>query len=467
MTATVPAPVLRELARTEGGPRALDHLVHDQATRRLLLLRALLDAVQEAPAGRLAPGARQRVAEDWALLETAEAAGPGARERVRALLLRPLTGPLARHALAALTGPRADGGAGLTEALDHFSTLAAAAAISAGVPFTARLTAYEGLLALPSFGALRTEGTAPRGVTAAFTGSALTLDPEGGSPVTVFPQPSYGAWSADAAWLPAYALPPLTPGAQVVPLDDVSPYRQVPGPAHSSLSRPVTLDDQSRKRWYEAWSGTAGLLALGGAHRTGEAVRLLRSVVPLRTPPGASTEGHPSGSCSGTRKEAFGVVLASVPPSPAGFAALLVHELQHAKLAALGELTPLHHASAAAVHFAPWRPDPRPFDGLLQGIYSHLALAGWWQCYALAAEEGPERDHAWSEHARCREQVGAALPALVGSEDLTEQGRVLADGMVSAYLHLSRVEPPAGHLARARAYVDTARALWQQRRTRG
>ncbi|MYZ41280.1 HEXXH motif domain-containing protein, partial [Streptomyces sp. SID4917] len=45
--------------------------------------------------------------------------------------------------------------------LDHFSALAAAAAIRARLPFTARLTAHDGLLALPTLGALRTEPGPP------------------------------------------------------------------------------------------------------------------------------------------------------------------------------------------------------------------------------------------------------------------------------------------------------------------
>ncbi|PJT49546.1 HEXXH motif domain-containing protein, partial [Streptomyces albidoflavus] len=102
----------------------------------------------------------------------------------------------------------------------------------------------------------------------------------------------------------------------------------------------------------------------------------------------------PPGSCSGTRREAFGAVLSSEPPDAAGFAETLVHETQHIKLAALAALTPLHHAGPAPRHFAPWRPDPRPFDGLWHGVYSHLALADWWLRHARALPPGPGRERA-------------------------------------------------------------------------
>ncbi|WP_433340650.1 aKG-HExxH-type peptide beta-hydroxylase [Streptomyces sp. CA-253872] len=460
----VPPSVLGELARTEGGEATLDHLVHDQANRRLLLLRALLDTVTDASSARVTPAERRRAAADWALLEAAEAEGPEAAARVRALLLHPLTGPWARQTLAAVTaGEPAPGDRDL--GLAHFGALAFAAAVAAGLPVTTDLTAHDGALTLPGIGTLRVPGTAPVRVTAAHSAGAIRLTPRGAPRVTVFTRPGHEAWSADADWLPPHALPPLVPGGVPVPLDDTGPYRTAPGVRHHSLSEPVTLDDASRKPWYESWAGTAPLLALGGPHRLAEATRLLHSLVPLRTP--ASRAGdRAGGSCSATRKDAFGVVLASVPPSPVAFAALLVHELGHAKLSALGELTPLHEAGPAAVYFAPWRPDPRPFDGLLQGVYSHLALAQWWQAYALRGPEGPERDHAWAEHARCREMVAAALPPLVGSEALTPEGRAFADGMVAVHIELSRTDPPAGHLARARAYVDTKRSAWRRERDR-
>ncbi|PJT46977.1 HEXXH motif domain-containing protein, partial [Streptomyces albidoflavus] len=72
-------------------------------------------------------------------------------------------------------------------------------------------------------------------------------------------------------------------------------------------------------------------------------------------------------------------------------------------------------------------------------------------------------ERAWAEHARRREQVGAALPVLVGSDALTPAGRTVAEGMVTAYTRLTHAEVPADHLARAVAYVATTRALWLQR----
>ena len=155
-------------------------------------------------------------------------------------------------------------------------------------------------------------------------------------------------------------------------------------------------------------------------------------------------------------------MLSSTPQRAGYLAATMVHELQHAKLGALAHLVPLHTADGRARHWAPWRPDPRPFDGLLQGTYSHLALAEYWQMFALDAKEELLREHAWAEHSRCREQIGAVLPTLAGSGSLTEAGRVLVTEMAAHLGRLKDIPPPSGHLVRAAAYVKESRRGWRR-----
>ncbi|MFF0136156.1 HEXXH motif-containing putative peptide modification protein [Streptomyces sp. NPDC005227] len=563
----VPERALTELGRTEGGPETLGLLVRDQHTRRLLLLRAVLDAAEAAGPRLLPAAALNRLHEDWALLEEVErleraarrargAAGPGPEARpvpgagtgevgaltgvfgpaggvvseppagrparhadafvseppaeratadendqvpadrapspsrpphrtghntsaparpvppptgVRSLLLHPFTGPWARDALRGLgtatgPGPERDPGEP-ARALAHFGALAAVAAVRAGVSCAVRLSARDGVLTLPSLGALRTGCPGDTEVCLVHRRGRLTFRRPGEADVVVHVQSGVGAWSEAAAWTPAYALPGLLPGSAPVPLDDLDPYRTARGgPRPHTLSGPVTLDDADRKHWLHAWSGTAAALGLGGERRLTEAAALLRCLVPLSAPPGA-VQGRAGGSCSGTRREAFGAVLSSAPATATAFAATLVHEIQHTKLAALGDMMTLHHADGEARHFAPWRPDPRPYDGLLQGAYSHLALADFFQRTALAARHPAERDAAWARHARYQEQVGAVLPALVGSGDLTTRGRQFVDRMVEVYERLAEQPAPRGQTARATAYVRAARTLWTQRHT--
>lgn len=484
----VPERALTELGRTEGGPETLRLLVRDQHTRRLLLLRAVLDAAESAGPGICPAAALTRLREDWALLEEAERlepygpAGPSsepaadaarrnppAPSPVRALLLHPFIGPWAGEALR-LLGPGAGPLSGRDarepgRALAYIGTLAAVAAARAGVPYALRLTAHDGVLTLPSLGALRTGGSG-RGeteVAVVHRRGRLTLRRSGETDVVVRLQNGAGAWSEAAAWTPAYALPGLVPGSTAVPLDDLDPYRTARGgPRPDTLSGPALLDDADRKHWLHTWSGTAAALGLGGERRLAEAVTLLHCLVPLTAPPGSGPDGA-GGSCSGTRREAFGAVLSSAPGTATTLAATLVHELQHTKLAALSDMVTLHRANSEARHFAPWRPDPRPYDGLLQGAYSHLALADFFQRSALAATLPVRRDAAWERHARYQAQVGAVLPALVGSSDLTVRGRRFVDRMVEVHERLAEQPPPRGHAARATAYVQAARTLWNRR----
>ncbi|MFE3145062.1 HEXXH motif-containing putative peptide modification protein [Streptomyces sp. NPDC059218] len=466
MIPPLPDHMLRRLGRTEADADTLRVLVRDQDTRRLVLLRALLDAAGAAPTTVCPPRALDRLHQDWALLERAERAD---RTAVRTVLLHPLVGPWAQRCLRGLAGPGPVSGPapdpGLRAGLDHLSALAAAAAIRAGIPFTTRLTAHDGLLSLPTLGALRTARDGSGAVDVGFRDGELTLrDMSAGPPLAAHTHPDGTTGSADPRWLPVLALPAVRHGAGPVPLDDVDPYRtDGRGPRPHGLSTATRLDDHARKTWAGSWAAVAPLLRIGGEHRLTEVAVLLRCLVPLGPPPGSGPAGDSAAHCSGTRREAFGAVLSSRPATPAHFASTLVHELQHTKLAALCALVPLHHEDAEPRHFAPWRPDPRPFDGLLQGAYSHLALADYWQRFALGARRVTHRDLAWAEHARCREQVGAVLPALAGSAALTREGRILVNEMIALYHRLDDCPPPAGHLARAEAYVATTKVIWQQR----
>ncbi|MFF3749566.1 HEXXH motif-containing putative peptide modification protein [Streptomyces sp. NPDC002018] len=458
MSPAVPETVLRELGRTEGGSEALGLLVRDQHTRRLVLLRALLDAAGAASSAVCPPGALDRLRRDWTLLEAAERAD---RAAVRTVLLYPLAGPWAQRCLRGLTaaGPTPE----LAADLAHFSALAAAAAIRARLPFTARLTAYDGLLALPTLGALRTEPGPPVPVETELSEDRVTFRQAGAGPVTVRLTPD-GARAGDPRWLPVLTLAAVRPGAAPVPLDDLDPYRTAGTRLERfGLSAVTSLNSTHRSAWERSWAQVEPLLRIGGPHRAEETATLLHCLVPLSPPPGSAPSGDGSAQCSGTRREAFGAVLTSRPATPAFFASTLVHELQHTKLAALATLVPLHHEDASPRHFAPWRSDPRPFDGLLQGAFSHIALADFWQRVALGAERLAVRDQAWAEHARCREQVGAVLPVLAASGALTPEGRVLVNEMITVYHRLADTPPPPGHLTRAMAYVRTARTIWRQR----
>jgi len=441
----ITAPELRELGRTHGTPALLSRLVAGQRTRRLLLLRALLDAAEAAP-----PAAARRLRDHWSLLETADRAAPDA---VREVLHYPLVGPWAERSLRLLTAPTPH----LSRTLSHLGALAASAAARAAIPFTLHLPAPDGLLSLPTLGAVRC-GAAAATVTMPPSADRLTITPDRGRPLVIHRRPR-GTWrSPDPRWRP---LQLFATGSRFVPLDDLDPYRSADSRMETyGLSAAERLSDQDLDRWRDGWHDALPLLHIGDGQRAVDLEQLLFCVVPLALPAAAIRGG--SAHCSGTRRETFGAVLSSVPHRAPNLATTMVHELQHGKLGALSHLVPLHTADNQTRHWAPWRPDPRPFEGLLQGAYSHLALAEYWQTFAMDAKEECAREHAWVEHSRCREQIGAALPTLAGSGSLTEAGRVLVTEMAAHLGRLKEIPPPSGHLVRAAAYVKESRRAWRR-----
>ncbi|MEU9161791.1 HEXXH motif domain-containing protein [Streptomyces sp. NPDC048424] len=397
---TVSSRTLRALASTEPSPEGT-RLVRDvRRSKRLVLLRAVLDAAPGGPSGE--------AADHWALLEAAERRDAGA---VRDVLHYPATGVWAEETLRRLHasyGPPPD--------LGHLGALAVAAALRAGIAFTHTLRPQQGRLVLPTLGLLRPERPGPLALT------ERSWDPD------------------DPATLPLHALP----GGRTA-LDDLDPYR-APGPAQPAPVRPARrLTPKGHKRWDTQWSGALTLLLRYDTVRAEETAQLLRSVVPLSG--GSRSNGA-------TLPAAAGSVLARAQAPPA-LAATLVHEVQHGKLAALADVLTLHNADRTARHWAPWRGDPRPLEGLLHGAYAHLALAGYWQRAALYGARG-----AWAQHARIRAQVAAVLPALLAHDRLTAAGREFTEAMAAAERAMDELPPPGDQHTAARRAVDRERRAW-------
>ncbi|CAG6395847.1 HEXXH motif-containing putative peptide modification protein [Streptomyces cocklensis] len=462
---TVPDPLLRALGGTTSDPRALDLLVTHQRRLRLLTLRALLDTVAEAPPGALPPAAAARVTADWRLLAAADRADPAAARQV---VHYPLTGAWAERALRAVTA--ADRPREATAELSHLAAIAAAAAARAGLRFTADVPVRAGLLTLPTLGGCAVSGDL-RSVRVSGDGPRLWLHldvaGDGGAARHLHSSPAAGrgrrvevrrgpdaVWrSAAAAWQPTRAL--RWAGGRPVLVDDSDPYRdEERGSNPRGLTASHVLEPGRYARWQTAWQDAQPWLRLGGGGRAREVGALLGCFVPL--------DGSESARCSATRGEAFGALLSSTPQHGLDLAATLVHELQHTKLLALSAMTVLHTADGTPRYWAPWRPDPRPFDGLFHGAYAHLALADFHLGVAMSGAATAVRDAAWADHCRCRQQVEVALPQLLGSSRLTVQGRTLVTAMAAHHRRLKEHTPPEGHLARATAYVETARVIWRR-----
>jgi hypothetical protein len=130
----------------------------------------------------------------------------------------------------------------------------------------------------------------------------------------------------------------------------------------------------------------------------------------------------------------------SAAGGPHQFALTLIHECQHAKLSALTDRAELQKPSGVKDLYAPWRDDPRPLSGLLQGIYAHIGVTDFWRTYRR--EAGAKSPMADVEFARWRSQVRQALLVAAASPLLTEAGTAFVDALGAAIRHWARETVP-------------------------
>jgi HEXXH motif-containing protein len=222
-----------------------------------------------------------------------------------------------------------------------------------------------------------------------------------------------------AEWLPAARLRlPLGDVVLDVVLETADPFLGAICPGSAVLSRPSLA--AWHRRLQSAWRilvrhhrSTAEALAAG-----------LTTLVPL----GESVPGRPVSAASG---HAWGAIALSLPPDALSGAETLVHEFRHLVLSAVEDLTPLVSGSDDQRYYAPWRDDPRPLRGLLQGSYAFFGVTGFWR---RQRQVGPSADRLRGEleFARGRRDVLDAVHCVAASSNLTETGQVLAHSMLAS-----------------------------------
>jgi len=312
------------------------------------------------------------------------------------------------------TGEAVDDGPSLAADLGYLAGAAAAAAVRVGIPFELRVLARDGLVHLPGLGT-------------AAVGSDGWYVIHGGSSGTVVAGPGLGREpirvdAADERWLPVRRLRSMVDGLGLdVALDDVDPFRGFGGLAPRPRLDQATVGAWER-RLDEAWR------QLVRHHRP--QAEVIRDYVTCLVP---THEGPTGQESSGSSGHAFGAVALTTPSGGPAFALALVHETQHGKLSALSHLVRLVDGTSPTPCYAPWRPDPRPPGGLLQGCYAYLGVTDYWLRRRAALEDADEhgapRRQADFEFARWRQAVLAALDSVVGSGQLTRHGERFVDGM--------------------------------------
>lgn len=477
----VPPYVLASLATTRSTGEDVRLLRAGLYGRRLVLLKSLLT---QADRHAVPSPVRQRLGRHWRLLEHAEARDPLA---AREALAYPAVGNWLMHALS--LSDRAE----FAEFLGGFGAVAAAVALRAGAGFRLTLETRRGRLALPGVGLYETRSARVRAVAGP---RSLLLTPEHRRGGTTLLAPYCRA--AGAGWRSLRRLP----GGGGAVLDDLDPHRAGPRPPDdpAGLEGPASLDDlasldglagadvpargpdvlpwvpeaaartrESRvgaaraaraargvrtarargavndREWPARWGAALTLLRSADPERAAEVTALVRAVVPVG--------GRSEAGASATLRCAPGGLLAGLPPSAHELAVVLVHEVQHSKLAVLTDLVPMVAADSTVTSRVAWRPDPRPLGAVLHGAYAHLALADLWQRLserrgATAAARAAARAHSRDYHA----QVAPALAALRGSGELTAAGASFTEGMCRHHAALARRRarqsyPQAAHVA--------------------
>jgi HEXXH motif-containing protein len=407
---------LTALATGLGGPAVVAELMSSRLSRHLLLLKYVAEKWRE----------------DRPILDAAVAVLADVQQRrpeiYRHLLGDPLVGAWLAHTARHLRRP----GAQPTGDLLQLGGLAAVAALRAGVDADLIGHAHRGRVTLPTLGeAVLTDGTDGPVPIRVRRGRALL-----GSSPTAVPARS-------PEWLPLRRLTARHADLTcTVRVEDGNPYRDgyhVP-PAER-------LSDGEVESWQELYGQAWELL---GRHLPGRAAELgagLRTLVPLR-------DDEPGAARSGTARNSVGALGLTRPRSPEDFALTLVHEFQHSKLSAALDLVGLYVPGGAELHFAPWRTDPRPTAGLIQGVYAFLGIADTWRALRAAPAL---RDLATDEYSTVREQVHAGLAALESSAELTPAGRQFANGLRQALEPMLSEQLPERSVTAGRAALERLR----------
>lgn len=249
-----------------------------QLSRRLLMLRAVLDAAEGAGYKSQLPG--------FELLCDVQRHDPDAFNTVVGY---PFVGSWAARCLR---------GEGTEADVAHLNGIAAAAAIRAGMSFSIEVPVRDGAAYLPSLGRLRT--TAPH---------SETIDARSAS---------------QHGWEPVRRIGTLA-------LDDIDPFRGG-GPQLPVASR---LSDEAARAWERSFARAWDIL-VGDHGDYAEAIGAgLIAIVPM-------IAAQPNRGVNATSRETFGAAALSAVSDPVALAVGILHEFQHCKLNAVLDLVDLH-----------------------------------------------------------------------------------------------------------------------------
>ncbi|MFE4961966.1 HEXXH motif domain-containing protein [Streptomyces sp. NPDC056660] len=392
-----------------------------ERSRTLLLLRAIRDEATRSP-GSVGPLPPPEHA--WHLLDHIQRTAPAALETV---LSYPYVAGWAGYTLRHLRQGHPADPTPVWVHLGHLHSVAAAAALLAGIDFDVRVPVRDGTLPLPTLGLARFAAapSEPHSVARIRSHDRTSRIDLGDETVRL---PTDHAQQAPGWWPLRRIECGEGPHTLSVRLDDLDPYRGL----YDSLA-PRRLDDAEVGAWQrmltDAWSLICRCLPEKAA---------VMSVGLDAITPYPFTSRYPLISASSG--ESFAGITVARPDAHEDLAEILVHEFQHVLLGGLLHLTPLTDQDGKGLFFTPWRDDPRPAAGLLQGIYAFFGVTEFWLA-ALRSGDDALSDSAAFAAARWQGPTLDAVRTLRAEACLTEAGRRFLDRIAEQFADWETVRP--------------------------
>ena len=426
-----------ELAEGGGSPATIRRLGEAQRSKHLMLLHAIAaNAVGPEPGPTAFRAGYERLAR---IQNTAPDAAAW-------LLSLPHLGGWVHDTLIHLDqGTAADFG--------HFACLVAAAAIRAGLPVDLDVPVRDGRVRLPGLGSLPV-ASEKAWVRLCSDGERVTAGHEFAAEARLM-RPDDGTGAPDDGTVPGWSGTPAIRAAGSGPawtllLETGDPYLdRYTLPMRTAMPSDEVADWRERIR--SAWQIVAD------RHRW--AAEPMADVISVIVP---LTPRSDTDLVSATTPAAYGAIATSWPPDEVTLAETLVHEFQHVKLCGLLDMMPLASSGEQRV-YAPWRQDPRPAGGLLQGVYAHLGIARFWQAQQYAESDPDGLLRAQVLFARWRPAIGETVQTLLDNGSLTLAGVRFAERLRAQGQQLMSA-PVSAEAARVAAEVALDHRLtWQLR----
>ena len=337
------------LAGGAGDNEVVRELREAQLSKHLMLLRVVTEAATgiDPPS----PGATA-FRSGYQLLAEAQAADSGVVARLLGL---PHIGSWAHDCLAALD-------AGTEPDFGYLAAAAAAAAVRLGIRFELDVPVRDGCVLLPGLGCLRVAGL-DEWTTLTSDGERLRAGEHVDVPCAAL-VPDDGSGGAVPYWRGTPLVRAEVGGqAWEVLLETADRYLD-----RYTLPMLTAMSPAEAARWRQRVQAAWELLVRHHEWAAGPVADAVSVIVPLVSRTNLDSATSPA---------AFGAIATSLPPSPVSMVETLVHEFQHIKLCGLIDMLPLVKPSDER-GYAPWREDPRPVGGILQGVYAFTGVVRFW-----------------------------------------------------------------------------------------